>query len=370
MTINDVASQLQLLIKAVAPPLIEVSDTPLESPQWISGQRVQAQVMASLPNGRFQVLISDQQMDMNLPRNTQPGDKIDLTFVSAQPRPTFVLTRDVPLPQGAQSNAKLSEAARFLGALLNNDVSVSKGPAAALTRATPILSGPPSNVPDLARQLGKMLTQSGLFYESHQAQWVAGQRPLGELLQEPQGQLSPRLLMPQLAAGQVLQQHVLPQVAPAPAAQSSLPELSAPTSTAQIGTVAAKPMGEPVHPQATGLVQQQLEVLDGRQVVWQGQVWPGQNMEWRVEEREPQHTAGEQENGADWQTSLRLHMPRLGSVEAALSLTSRGIQLKLNAEESRVVNLMQQRQGELQQSMEAAGLQVLSFAVDLADEKT
>lgn len=356
MTINDVASQLQLLIKAVAPPLIEVSDTPLETPQWLPGQRVQAQVMASLPNGRFQVLVSDQQMDMNLPRNTQPGEKIDLTFVSALPRPTFVLTRDVPLPQGVPSNAKLSGAARFLGALLNNDVVVSKEPAAALSRATPILPGPPSNVPELARQLGKVLTQSGLFYESHQAQWVAGQRPLAELLQEPQGQLSPRLSMPPVIAGQVT--------------QPVLPESSQPAAATQTGMFAAKPMDEPAHPQSTGLVQQQLEVLDSRQVIWQGQVWPGQSMEWHVEERDAHQAEGEQESGAQWQTSLRLHMPRLGGIEAAISLTARGIQLKLNAAESGVVNLMQQRQGELLESMEAAGLQVLSFAVELVDEKT
>jgi len=348
---NDVANQLQLLIKAVAPPLIEVADTPLEAPKWVPGQRLQAVVLASLPNERFQVMVSDHELDMNLPRNTQPGDKIDLTFVSAQPRATFVLTRDIPQPQGAQTDTKLSQTARFLGALLRGDVpAAGKDQAGVVARAMPILSGPPADVPDLASRLGKALSQSGLFYESHQAQWVAGQRPLAELLQEPQGKLSPRL-----------------EIASAPVLQEAATALEK-NQLASALTPDRLPVRDQVHPQTTGLVQQQLEVLDGRHVVWQGQVWPGQTMEWKVEEREARQEENAPADATEWQTSLRLHMPRLGNINAVLNLTPKGVQLKLTANASPTVITMKDRQADLQMSMEASGLKILSFAVDVADE--
>lgn len=353
---NDVVNQLQLLVKAVAAPLIEVANTPLEAPEWVPGQRLQAVVLASLPNGRFQVLVSDHELDMNLPRNTQPGEKLELTFVSATPRPTFVLTRDMPLPQGVPSDAKLSQAARFLGALLRGDVPVSgKEQAATVARATPLLPGPPTDAPELARQLGKVLSQSGLFYESHQAQWVAGQRPLAELLHEPQGKLSPRLAQEQGAASQSA-----PVLVERSIETGKNQSVSAPVSD-------RLPIPEPVHPETTGLVRQQLEVLDGRHVVWQGQVWPGQTMEWQVEERDARQEENAPGDASEWQTSLRLHMPHLGNINAVLSLTSKGVQLKLTTGASVTATAMKDRQEELRKSMEASGVKILSFAVEVAD---
>lgn len=357
---NDVANQLQLLIKAAAPPLIEVADTPLEAPEWVPGQRLQAVVLSNLPNGRFQVLVSDHELDMNLPRNTQPGEKLELTFVSATPRPTFVLTRDMPLPQGVPSDAKLSQTARFLGALLRGDVPVAgKEQAATVARATPLLPGPPTDAPELARQLGKVLSQSGLFYESHQAQWVAGQRPLAELLHEPQGKLSPRL---------VQEQGAVVQSAPALLERSTESGKNQSASALASSPVLDRsPLPEPVHPQTTGLVQQQLEVLDGRHVVWQGQVWPGQSMEWQVEERDARRDENEPGNASEWHTTLRLQMPRLGVVNAALNLTSSGVQLKLTAGAFTTATAMKNKQEDLHKSMEASGVKILSFAVDVAD---
>ena len=58
---NDIQNQLQLLIKTSAPPLIDVVESPVALPQWQPGQRLPAHVMASLPNGRFQVQVQDQQ---------------------------------------------------------------------------------------------------------------------------------------------------------------------------------------------------------------------------------------------------------------------------------------------------------------------
>jgi hypothetical protein len=121
---NDVLSQLQLLIKTSAPPLLEVSQQQLEVPQLTPGQKVPAHVVANLPNGRFQVLIADKALDMNLPKNTQPGDTVELVFVTEKPRLTFILASDLGAvaatanAANAKPQVSLSETARFLGGLL------------------------------------------------------------------------------------------------------------------------------------------------------------------------------------------------------------------------------------------------------------
>ena len=62
-----------------------------------------------------------------------------------------------------------------------------------LTSLTPILTGYLTNSAELSASLQKAIIQSGLFYESHQAQWINGKNTLENLQQEPQGKLMPAL---------------------------------------------------------------------------------------------------------------------------------------------------------------------------------
>ena len=61
--------------------------------------------------------------------------------------------------------------------------------AAPLNRGQPLLANPPKTGAELAPVLNRAVRESGLFYEAHQAQWIAGKLPLARLLQEPQGQI-------------------------------------------------------------------------------------------------------------------------------------------------------------------------------------
>jgi hypothetical protein len=60
----------------------------------------------------------------------------------------------------------------------------------------------PKTAADLAPVLKQAVTQSGLFYEAHQARWVAGDLPTEALRQEPQGKY-PVVHMPGAGAEQV-----------------------------------------------------------------------------------------------------------------------------------------------------------------------
>lgn len=413
---NDVLNQLQLLVKISAPPLVDVAETPLEEPQWVPGQRLSAVVLSSMPNGRFQVQVGDHVLDMNLPKNTQQGEQVELAYVSNQPRLTFVLTRDLAAavanaaPANVNPQVTLSDSARFLGGLLQKIADHAGDPASALTRAAPLISSAPSDIKEFSATLRNTLSQSGLFYESHQAQWVAGERKLADLLLEPQGRLSTNISTLEAASGNGLRMMapvaslsggaaqaaaVDADAKPVPdasrlggAVQAAVPEADARTTSRSSGAAQAtvaeanpralSPQPDtalmsgvpkfPVHAETISLVHQQLQTLDSRQLAWQGQVWPGQTMEWRVEERAARDEGGGDVEMPHWQTSLRLQLPSMGNVQATLAIMPQGLRINLKAEAG-VTEILKGSLDKLLRSMESSGLNVLSMSVD-RHEKT
>jgi hypothetical protein len=336
---NDIQNQLALLVKTSAAPLIEVAQDITEAPQWVPGERLPAFVLASLPNGRFQVQIQDQVLDMNLPRNSEPGQKLDLTFVSATPRMTFALAGELAKTLPANGGVSLSETAKFLGALIQKGASAGDASPAAVAKSVPILAGaPPANIQDFAVALKSAVSQSGLFYESHQAQWVSGERSLASLMKEPQAQLP-------LAQGTAVSQTIDAKASGDAGLQSVLSGREA------------------MHPQTAPLVQQQLETLDTRQIVWQGQVWPGQTMDWQIEEEAARQSPDYDDEAPQWRTRLHLDLPGLGGVSAKLAIDRAGIRVEMVAERNESAGVLQKEVSQLAASMEASGLKVAGLAV-------
>ncbi len=386
---NDVLNQLQYLIKTSAPPLLEVAEHPAETAEWVPGQKLQATVLASLPNGRFNVVVSDLFLEMNLPKNTQPGEKLDLTFISNQPRLTFALSQDVETAAQTRSSVLLSDTSKFLGGLLQKLSTLAEGQTSPLSKTAPLLTAAgPESTKELAVVLQKTLTQSGLFYESHQAQWVSGQRSLQELLQEPQGKLSPGVLVPNddgLAQTSVAAQNTqasqalqtipppprdtqapqIPQTIPPPPRDAQAPQVTPPLvaagdDKALIHASAHDEQG--IHPQTLPLVQQQLNALDNRQLVWQGPIWPGQEMRWEIEERPTRNPEGMEIPA--WQTTLRLQLPQLGDVNAVMSLSPLGIKIHLNVDTEATGIRLKAARPALLKSFEAAGLRLSGVTVE------
>ena len=190
------------------------------------------------------------------------------------------------------------------------------------------------------------MAKSGLFYESHQAQWAAGERPLNELLREPQGRLS------EARAFAAAQQGNTP-LGIAPKVDLLIPLASTPSNLSSIQ--------EPVHPQTAPLVQQQLESLDQRHLLWQGQVWSGQEMRWQIEERAAGE--GEQDATREWQTRLELSLPHLGQVSALIKFTPQGIRVELAAPTEDTINALQSASTLLNHGMERAGLRLIEMQV-------
>ena len=112
------------------------------------------------------------------------------------------------------------------------------------------------------------------------------------------------------------------------------------------------------------VVHQQLDALATQQYVWQGQAWPGQPIEWVIED--PQGEGSREGDDAEptWNTTLRLTMPRLGGVEAQLHLTPAGVALRLRADDPATIHALDAGGAALASALEAANLKLTGLVVE------
>jgi hypothetical protein len=258
----------------------------------------------------------------------------------------------------------------------------------------------------LALALSAALEDSGLFYEAHLAQWLAGTRSTESVLRQPQARLLPTL-PPTTAAAATAHAPPAP-VAPARAGVPStsvdwileddlpitgLDSVASSPGVARGNEALARVLDTPrqtyafwnagggyahpsahgpsdglgggefashgaalqgdaldtsssgsgsdnalttfllpavMHPDAVGLVQQQLDLLSTSQFRWAGEAWPGMRFEWSVE---PYDADDAQRAGAErsWRTRVRLSLPELGHLEADLILAGDALHARLES---------------------------------------
>jgi hypothetical protein len=300
--------------------------------QLDTGQVVSARVEAELPDGSFKVQLAGRELRMALPGYVAAGDTLELTFVSNDPRPTFAL-RD---PQAAGA-PRLSAAGRLVATMMTQP----GRPAvlAAATNTAPLLAALPANGAALSASLEQTLTQSGLFYEAHQAEWLAGKHDLAQLRTEPQASFaqSPRQLPALLADDAVV--------------------------AAPLAGTATAPRTEQL-PQSEGsaLLQQQLAALESGKIVLQLEVWPRQWVQWEIEEK-VQQSPPEPGTPSSWQTRLRLDLPRLGELNAVLTLDSKGVQIRLDSASAASAALLLDQRACLHAALAEAGMTPAGIAI-------
>jgi hypothetical protein len=118
-------------------------------------------------------------------------------------------------------------------------------------------------------------------------------------------------------------------------------------------------------PQVLGQVRSQLDVIEQRQIVWQGLAWPGQPIEWRIEE--PPERGASADEATPWTTHLRLQLPRLGDVSAELGLAGGTLRVRLAAHSDSSAGALRAAQTELARALSQAGLVLGGFAVTADD---
>ena len=208
----------------------------------------------------------------------------------------------------------------------------------------------------LATGLKKLVSSSGLFYESHLKEWFKGERPLAELLEQPQAKAElPRAILNLLkpTEGQTIDEALL---------ANKLADLAGKGANKESSSVNMSPLlGQ--------IVSKQLDVFEFRQVAFQGELWPGQSFILQIEQPpEEQRTEERQAYGSEeertWHTRLAMDLPSLGGVEARLSIGPQGVSLHFVTERGDVAQLIDTHRTRLQQGFLSAGLSLNQFQID------
>ena len=335
------------------------------------GKALHGEVLTRLTDGSFVVKVANIPTRMLLPPGARVGADVPLTLVSVHPRPTFQIGTGTPvfseagppLPEGAdpakapllmregttaagvgRATALLQAAAAGAGALtagaesehttLSRTGQAIGGVLAAAARAeapqtaalgrAPIVGAPTGDAASIASGLQQAVGKSGLFYESHVAEWAQGARALAELNAEPQQQAA--------REGQ----------RPAPA-----------------------------DPATAQFINLQLATQEQAQLSWQGNLWPGQplalEVRREVENEQEGQGDGEEAAGRAWHSRLRLTFPGLGDVDARLTLHGGTLQLRVSASEDSAA-LLRRELPSLAQALDAAGTPLAAFDVRAAGE--
>ena len=326
------------------------------------GKAIHGAIQAKLADGSFVVKFADTQARMQLPPGAQVGAEVPLTLVTLHPRPTFLVGAQTgnaaavfseagpPLPDGAdpagsplgfREGAAIGRAAALLasssaaaglafagGAEAQNTTLSKTGQTLAgvlaaaqkadtvlknVTGSAPLMAAPGADAPALAGSLQQALGSSGLFYESHVAEWAQGGRTLADLAGEPQQQ----------------------------AAQNG-----------------QRP--NPQDPATAQFISMQLATQEQSQLSWQGQLWPGQPMEWDVR-REARQGGADDEDNAVWHSRLRLTFPELGELDAQITMAGGALQVRFDTGDDAIAGLLRQYAPQLAGALDAVGTPLANF---------
>ncbi|MCB1986725.1 MAG: flagellar hook-length control protein FliK, partial [Nitrosomonas sp.] len=272
----------------------------------------------------FNVLISGKLFQMHLPENVRPGDKIELEFLTDQPRLKFAL-QDESVINTSKRNTVISTTGQFLNVL--SQETEKRTLTISPFDKTSIIADLSIKSSELPLLLQKTIQQSGLFYESHLAKWINGKHTFEALQQEPQGKIK------------------------------TTPSTVAATSTSSI----------PVNAQSLSLVQQQLIALETNHIIWNGEIWNGQQIQWDIYDENATGKAIEENASYQWKTKLTMTLPELGKIIVSISLKFQEIQVSIDTVSNQTAQLLQTNQAQLKESMQEAGLSVQSLGIQHND---
>jgi hypothetical protein len=380
----DIATAVQPVNSVeAATAVVSVADTRQEAfsrlAQIAIGQQMPGRILSNFNDGTYLVRIANTAARMVLPANARTGDSLILTLVSKDPRPTFSIkedsfqqdeesaavtlsnagramqkdlkslqfvTRDgagqiaeneeVPVDasakdgRGAQSNAPssstttLSNAGKLIDSLLQasqrgNVASHASSPAPLVAQA-----GAPAG--QVAAALHDAIAYSGVFYESHVSAWAEGKRPAEELMKEPQAQVGRQ----------------------------------------NAGDINLLDQNDPAQSQLGQIINLQLNALEQQRVLWHGEIWPGQQMEWEIsqehQDSQPQAQDGEPPPPA-WHSVVRFNFPHLGSVSASIRLIGQQVHVQVKTDNQTAAAALRGNTALFADAMSAAGTSLDSLIV-------
>jgi len=288
-------------------------------------------LVKSLTKGVSLVEVGGQNVAMRLPDTVVAGDTLKLRFAGHMPQPVFMLET----PETVVTDApQLSKTARMLSDIMQR---VPERALPTLSPPGPLLAQATAVPAELALALRTALVRSGLFYESHLANWVAGQDTLDGLMQEPQNRQT---------------------------AETARSAMALALSDAKGG--ADPKMVNPMHT----LLTQQLQVLESPQLAWRGELWPGHTLEWQIRQgvdaqNDDPDTAFANGEKDGWESHLKLTLPNLGTLNVYIKLDAQqAFSIRMLPEQADTAPLLELHQPRLAEQLAAAGCTLHSMKVE------
>ena len=349
---------MRLLVGVLHTPLA-AGEPDRELPPLQPGQPVDGRVEQAIRAG-YIVSVRGRSFEVKLPDGTRPGDLLRLVYLHDNPRPTFALLRIEHASEHAGS--KLSDAGKMLAMLQEIRTEAPGEPVAG--ESAPVFQ---TGIPETAKAatlLHEALTLSGLFFESHQAQWVLGMRSTAQLQREPQGRLAPM----QPAADAETAQPPSPGASEQAMRRADATPAQAPHTTEPgLAPQREQAARSPAHPDTFPIIRQQLSALESGCVAWHGVVWPGQSMQWQVGDG-ASRAGDDSEVPRTWRTELKLTLPNIGELRARIELDANGARLRLLADSEPHARRLREEAPALADRFDASGIPVRQFEVSHGPE--
>lgn len=280
--------------------------------QFVKGQAYLAHVLSKVGNTAYSVKVESGDLKgsilkMDLGAGAKAGQMLTLRYMHSNPVPTFLLASTPSNIAG--STTEISTAANLIGNYLKQ--AESDGVTTRF-QATAVVSHSPTNPQVMAQDLRNSVSKSGLFYESHLSDLVQSNQSLAAIKQEPQNQ-----------------------------------------SNASIAN----------------LMSQQLAILENQRMSWQGEVWPGQKMDWDVYQQqgkgrddEAAHVSQANEDRSI-SSEMTLHLPQLGKVSARITLADGRMRVNILAEQPETLTILNAKRLTLAEAIGKNGQQLDALTV-------
>ena len=342
--------------------------------QLTLGKEYQAQVLSRLSDGSFLVKVDDAVASMKLPAGSKAGDTLDLTLLATQPRATFILGK-----AEAGATTSLSNAGRLIGNMLQ--LAQQDGIPTAVVGKTPLVATSSASAPQIAGALQNAVAFSGLFYESHVAQWAAGVRPASDLLLEPPAKLSNAPLTATATNGPPATAdtngnelgRLMSNVREWVGGDRALSDLLNTSQAKQTDQDSALPLlgkqQDVLGNEGVKLISLQLDTLEQRRIMWQGELFPGQPLEWEISDDTPEQKSDQSEPEKSWNSTVRFSLPSLGSVSATIRVTGEHVQVQVNTANEETATTLRNYGKLLADALDSAGSTLDSLLIKPADTR-
>lgn len=244
-------------------------DNTTQATRLVAGMQYIGRVVGVDSENITSVEIGEQIFRMQLPETHKLGDHINLRYLGADPKPTFMVLQPSPsavLP----SNVLLSSAGKVVLEALSATAQFASLNQVDGSDITPLLTSA-ANPKMSTIELQNALRFSGLFYESHIANFIQGKRTIEQLRKEIQNQ---------------------------------------------------KDINR------TAIISKQLDVLEKQQIQWAGMIWPKQYMQWTIS-RDNSEPSSESNQEKSCKSTIALELPNLGKIIFHIAMNRDRINIKI-----------------------------------------